>query len=97
MHIYPGTVKAVMKISFRALKIDNKLESYLRILKRSKQMDLMDSMNIPWFPFMNISNESFPGMGSENHIAVGRYLKFIGLNLKHLVTTPPMIFPLDYT
>ena len=60
-------------------------------------MELMDSMNIPWFPLMKISNESFPGMGSENHIAVGRYLKVMGLNLKYLVKTPPIIFPPDST
>ena len=54
-------------------------------------------MNIPWFPLMKISNESFPGMGSENHIAVGRYLKVMELNLKYLVKNPPIIFPPDST
>ena len=93
MNIYSGTVKVVVKLSFRALKIDNKLERYLRILKISRKMELMESMNIPWFPLMNISNESFPRMVSENHIDVGSYLKVMGLNLKKLVTTPPMIFP----
>ena len=60
-------------------------------------MKLMDIMNIPWFPLINISNESFPGMESENCIVVGRYLKFMGLNLKNLVTTPPIIFPPEST
>ena len=97
MHLYSGTVKAVMKLSFRALKRDNKLDSYLRLLKRSKQMEEIDVMNVPWFPLMKITNEKFPGMGSENQIAVGRYLKLMGLCLKNLVTTPPMIFPPDST
>ena len=97
MHLYSGTVKAVMKLSFRALKNDHKLDSYLRLLKGSKQMELIDNMNVPWFPLMNIMNEKFPGMGSENQIAVGRYLKVMGLNLKNIVTTSPMISPPDST
>ena len=97
MHLYSGTVKAVMKLLFCALKNDHKLDSYLRLLKGSKQMELIDDMNVPWFPLMNIMNEKFPGMGSENQIAVGRYLKVMGLNLKNIVTTPPMIFPPDST
>ena len=97
MHLYSGTVKAVIKLSFRALKDEHKLESYLRLLTRSKQMEEIEIMNLKWFPLMKIVNEKFPGMGSENHIAVGRYIKLMGLNLKNVVTTHPMIFPPEST
>ena len=97
MHLYSGTVKADIKLSFRALKNEHKLESYLRLLTRSKQMEEIEIMNQKWFPLMKIVNEKFAGMGSENHIAVGRYIKLMGLNLKNVVTTHPMIFPPEST
>ena len=47
-------------------------------------MDVIDSMNLPWFQLIRIRSEKFPGMGSENHIYLGRYLKVIAQYLKRV-------------
>ena len=36
MHLFSGIVKAVIKLSFRVLKEDGKLDSYLRMMRDSK-------------------------------------------------------------
>ena len=54
-------------------------------------------MNIPWFPLMVIVSENFPGMGSNNHLATGRYLKLMGLLLNNVKQKAPIQFPPNNT
>ena len=46
---------------------------------------------------MVVKSEKFPGFGSENHIALGRYLKILGLHLKYVTNKPPTVSPPDST
>ena len=46
---------------------------------------------------MHIQSENFPGMGSNNHIATGRYLKCMGILLNKVQQKPPTVFPPDTT
>ena len=79
MHLLSGIVKSVMKLSLRAMSFQNKSESFLNILRNSKEMKEIECLNIPWFSMMVIKNEKFPGMRAENHIALGRFMKILGL------------------
>ena len=97
MHLFSGIVKAVIKLSFRVLKEDGKLESYLRILKESKNINTISCMNLSWFPLMCIASENFPGMGSNNHLATGRFLKLLGLLLENVKQKAPTEFPPNET
>ena len=93
MHLMSGIVKAVVKLSFRALKANNKLGEYVRSLRDSTNINIISSLNIPWFTLTPILSENFPGMGCNSHIAIGRYLKIMGLNLKNIKEKRPTIFP----
>ena len=42
---------------------------------------------------MCIASENFPGMGSNNHIATGRYLKLPGILLRNFKQKPLIEFP----
>ena len=97
MHLLSGIVKAVMKLSFKALSFQNKSESFLNILRESKEMRAIESLNIPWFSLMVVKSEKFPGMGAENHLALGRFLKILGLYLKYVKEKTPTIFPPEST
>ena len=97
MHLFSGIVKAVIKLSFRALKETNKLDSYLKIIRGCKNINTISSMNIPWFPLMVIVSENFPGMASNNHLATGRYLKLMGLLLNNVKQKAPIQFPPNNT
>ena len=55
------------------------------------------AMNLPWFPLMHIQSENFPGMGSNNHLATGRYLKCMAILLSKVKQKPPTVFPPDIT
>ena len=52
MHLFSGIIKAVIKLSFCTLKEDSKLDSFLKIMKTPKNISMISSMNIPWFPLM---------------------------------------------
>ena len=97
MHLFSGIVTAVIKLSFRALKETNKLDSYLKIIRGCKNINTIRSMNIPWFPLMVIVSENFPGMGSNNHLVTGRYLKLMGLLLNNIKQKAPIQFPPNNT
>ena len=97
MHLLSGVVKAVMKLSLRAMSFQNKSESFLNILRNSKEMREIECLNIPWFSMMVIKNEKFPGMGAENHIALGRFMKILGLYLKYVKEKIRTVFPPDST
>ena len=97
MHLFSGIVKAVIKLSFRVLKEDGKLESYLRIMKDSKNINTISCMSLSWFPLMCIASENFPGMESNNHLATGRFLKLLGLLSKNVEQKPSTEFPPNET
>ena len=42
-------------------------------------MRAIESLNIPWFSLMVVKSEKFPGMGAENHLALGQFLKILDL------------------
>ena len=42
---------------------------------------------------MCIASENVPGMGSNNHIATGRYLKLLGILLRNIKQKPSIEFP----
>ena len=73
MHLFSGIVKAVIKLSFRALKVCSKLDGFLTSILKCKNKDTILKLNIPWFSIMWILSENFSGMGSNNNIAVGCY------------------------
>ena len=60
-------------------------------------MRAIESLNIPWFSLIVIKSEKFPGMGAENHLALGRFLKILGLYLKYVKEKTPTIFPPEST
>ena len=97
MHLFSGVVKAVMGLSLNVLAAQNKKESFMKVLKKSKQIETIELLNISWFPLMVVKSERFPGFGSENYIALGRYLKILGLHLKYVTSKPPTVFPPDST
>ena len=79
------------------MSFQNKSESFLNILRNSKEMREIECLNIPWFSMMVIKNEKFPGMGAENHIALGRFMKILGLYLKYVKEKIRTVFPPDST
>ena len=60
-------------------------------------MDDIDNLHLSWFPLLRIKSENFPGTGSENFIAIGRYLKFLASYLQRTEETLPTVFPPNST
>ena len=93
MHLLSGIVKAVLKLSFKAMKMTGQLNEFFKLIKASDQLVLIEKLNLPWFRITPMKNENFPGMGCENHLAVGRYMKILCEHVLHMKEDTPIIFP----
>ena len=95
MHLFSGTVKAVLNLTFYVLKKKHRFTPFLKSI--GSHMDNIDNLHLSWFPLLRIKSENFPGIGSENYIAIGRYMKILATYLQQTKESSPIVFPPDST
>ena len=97
MHLLSGIVKSTLNLSLKALKVNGQYSHFMKLLSENKDMDSIAKMKLSWFRLIPIKSEKFPGMGSDNFLAVGRYMKIMSGILNKTKEESATVFPPDDT
>ena len=97
MHLLSGIVKATLKLSLKALKQNGQYGHFMKLLSASEEISSIGMLKLSWFRLIPVKSEKFPGMGSDNFLAVGRYMKIMSEILNKTKEESPTVFPPDDT
>ena len=85
MHLLFGIVKATLKLLLKALKQNGQYSHFMKLLSASEEIASIGMLKLSWIRLIPVKSEKFPGMGSDNFLAIGRYMKIMSeiLNKKN--------------